>query len=86
MIRRLTLIAIAAIQLVVYGKAEENPDEKAFALSQRTVFDLLWHIDQPDKVHPDIFKVGNSWDIQANVEHYTDKVRRSKVRWIKVLF
>lgn len=71
------LTALAAVAVVGLVAADYNTvkvADKEFLLKQKKVYNLLYHVLQPSFVNPTLYEEGRSYNIEANIESYTNTV------------
>lgn len=71
------LTALAAVAVVGLVAADYNTvkvADKEFLLKQKKVYNLLYHVSQPSFVNPTLYEEGRSYNIEANIESYTNTV------------
>ncbi|XP_072756205.1 hexamerin 70a [Anoplolepis gracilipes] len=69
------LTALAAIAAVGFVAADFNTikvADKEFLHKQKKVYNLLYHIAQPSLVNPTLYEEGRSYNIEANIDSYTN--------------
>lgn len=70
-------VLLSVIAVFSYSIADDVPVHLAdaeFVSRQKSVYELLWHVDQALDVNPELYKDGKDWDIKANIELYEGEV------------
>lgn len=68
-------LALTAVCLAQAMSVETHTADMEFLHKQRKIYDLFMYVDQSKLVGSDWYEVGRAYDIEANVENYSDKVR-----------
>jgi len=73
------LTVLAVVVAVNFGlvAADYNTVKVAdeeFLLKQKKILNLLYYISQPSLVNPSLYEEGRSYNIEANIESYTNTV------------
>ncbi|XP_015604511.1 arylphorin subunit alpha [Cephus cinctus] len=73
MLRYLVVLAAASCCLVVASSNfPTKTADKDFLLKQQKVYQLLYHVHQPDIILPELYKEGMAWNIEDNYNLYDD--------------
>lgn len=70
------LVIVAAVSLGVVA-ADYNIvkiADKDFLLKQKKIYNLLYYVSQPSLVNPSLYEEGRSYNIEANIDSYTNTV------------
>lgn len=73
----LTVLAVVAavnFSLVVADYNTVQIADKEFLLKQKKIYNLLYYISQPSLVNPLLYEEGRSYNIEANIDSYTNTV------------
>lgn len=73
MYRNLAVLATLAFCLASAEYYTVQTADKEFLLKQKKVYNLLYHISQPDIVNPTLYNEGKDYNIEANIESYTNQ-------------
>ncbi|XP_015177942.1 PREDICTED: arylphorin subunit beta-like [Polistes dominula] len=73
MYRNLVVLAVLAFCLVSAEYYTVQTADKVFLLKQKKIYNLLYHISQPDIVNPDLYTEGQQYSIEANIDSYTNQ-------------
>lgn len=68
------LAVIAAVGLVAADYNTVKFADEEFLLKQKKIYNLLYHIPQPALVNPPLYEEGRSYNIEANIDSYTNTV------------
>lgn len=75
MLRPIIIIATLAIVCVVEGLYyTEVTADQDYLLKQKKIYNLLYHVSQPNIVNLEQFKEGQTYSIEAHIDSYTNKV------------
>lgn len=55
---------------------DKKTTDKDYLLKQKKVFNLIYHVPQPDIVNPEFYKQGQAWNIEEKIDLYTNKVKK----------
>ena len=55
---------------------EYKTADKEFLVKSKKIYNLIYHVPQPDIVNPELFKLGQAWNIEEKIDFYTNKVRQ----------
>nr|AXY94715.1 arylphorin subunit alpha-like [Habrobracon hebetor] len=76
MLKKVFLLASLAIIVIKADTDFYYTDviaDQDFLLKQKKVFQLLYHVSQPDISNPELFQEGLAYDIGANIDSYSNK-------------
>ncbi|XP_034944552.1 uncharacterized protein [Chelonus insularis] len=65
-----TFIAVAAEGGFYYTEVTADKD---FLLKQKKIYNLFYHVGQPNLVNQDLYSEGQAYSIEANIDSYTNK-------------
>lgn len=76
MARLLVFLAILACfcQAICAEYSTEYTADKDYLLKQKRIYNIVYHLSQPEIVAPELYKEGQAWDIKANIDSYTNSV------------
>lgn len=76
MARLLVFLAILACfsQTICAEYFTEFTADKDYLLKQKRIYNIVYHLSQPEIINPDLYKEGQAWDIKANMDSYTNSV------------
>lgn len=69
---RLWLLGLLAYSLVGAEYYNTRTADQDFLLKQKKVYNLLYYIKQPDAVNVPLYEEGQTWDIEANINLFTN--------------
>lgn len=74
MARLLVFLAILACfcQAICAEYSTEYTADKDYLLKQKRIYNIVYHLSQPEIVAPELYKEGQAWDIKANIDSYTN--------------
>lgn len=70
-------LAVATHSIQIHGVPTITAD-KTYVTRQKQVYQLLWHVDQPTTVLPELYQKARSFSIEDHVDSYTNKVPNKK--------
>ncbi|KAK2586862.1 hypothetical protein KPH14_009800 [Odynerus spinipes] len=73
MYRNLAVLAILAFCLASAEYYNVQTADKDFLVKQKKVYNLLYHVSQPDIVNPALYTEGQQYSIEANIDSYTNQ-------------
>jgi hypothetical protein len=74
MLKPMFILAILAFVCTVEGfYYSEVTADQDFLIKQKKIFNLFYHVSQPNIVNPEQFQEGQSYSIEANIDSYTNK-------------
>lgn len=76
MYRNLAVLAILAFCLASAEYYTVRTADEDFLLKQKKIYNLLYHVSQPAIVNPALYIEGQQYNIEANIDSYTNKVRK----------
>ncbi|KZC07221.1 PREDICTED: arylphorin subunit alpha [Dufourea novaeangliae] len=68
---RVCLLGLLAVSFVGAQYYNTKTADGEFLLKQKKVYNLLYHISQPDVVNVQLYNEGRAWDIEANINYYS---------------
>lgn len=74
MFRELLVLALAAFCLTQAMTVETHTADMKLLHKQKKVYELFFYMDQPLVVGSEAYEVGRGYDIESNMDMYTDKV------------
>lgn len=75
--KRMAVLAVVAAVCLALVAADYNTvkiADKDFLLKQKKVYNVLYHVSQPSIVLSNLYEEGRSYDIEANIDSYTNTV------------
>lgn len=88
----LTILAVAVAVSFSLVAADYNTikiADKEFLLKQKKIYNLLYYISQPSLVNPSLYEEGRSYNIEANIDSYTNTVNHCFSRlhqWLSYIY
>ncbi|KAL2732724.1 hexamerin-like [Vespula maculifrons] len=73
MYRNLAVLAILAFCLASAEYYTVRTADQNFLLKQKKIYNLLYHVSQPSIVNPALYAEGQQYNIEANIDSYTNK-------------
>lgn len=73
MYRNLAVLATLAFCLASAEYYNVQTADKDFLLKQKKVYNLLYHVSQPDIVNPSLYNEGQQYSIEANIDSYSNQ-------------
>lgn len=70
----LAVIAATAFSLVAADYNTIKVADKEFLLKQKKIYNLFYYVSQPSLVNPSLYEEGRSYNIEANIDSYTNTV------------
>lgn len=72
----LTALAVVAavLGLVAADYNTVKVADNEFLLKQKKIYNLIYHVPQPSLVNPTLYEEGRSYNIEANIDSYTNTV------------
>jgi hypothetical protein len=49
--------------------------DKDFLFKQKKIYNLLYYVSQPSLVNPSLYEEGRSYNIEANIDSYSNTVK-----------
>lgn len=72
----LAVVATVSFSLVAADYNTVKTADKEFLLKQKKIYNLLYYISQPSLVNPSLYEEGRSYNIEANIDSYTNTVNK----------
>ncbi|XP_014471247.1 PREDICTED: arylphorin subunit alpha-like [Dinoponera quadriceps] len=68
------LAVVAAVCLALVAADHHTPKiaDKDFLLKQKKIYNLLYYYKQPSLINPSLYEEGQSYNIEANIDSYTN--------------
>lgn len=70
----LAVVVAVSFSLVVADYNTVQIADKEFLLKQKKIYNILYYISQPSLVNPSLYEEGRSYNIEANIDSYTNTV------------
>lgn len=70
----LAVVVTVSFSLVVADYNTVQIADKEFLLKQKKIYNVLYYISQPSLVNPSLYEEGRSYNIEANIDSYTNTV------------
>jgi len=70
----LAIVTTISFNLVAADHNTIQIADKDFLLKQKNIYNLLFYISQPSLLNPSLYEEGRSYNIEANIDSYTNTV------------
>ncbi|XP_043280053.1 arylphorin subunit alpha-like [Venturia canescens] len=69
----LVLLGLAIATATASEYYDTKTTDKDYLLKQKQIFNLIYHVPQPDIVNPELYKLGQAWNIEEKMDFYANK-------------
>lgn len=79
--KHLLILTVGAICLAVVASDYNTVKlaDKDFLIKQKKIYNLLYYISQPSLVNPSLYEEGYSYNIETNIDSYTNTVKTTAI-------